>query len=598
MSAAAQTPAPEELETLQDLRTLARAVTLDATVEVLATKGKDWSFDLGSGCLLVPRAALEELSPEALRGRLCLEAAQLAVTRLAQLVPADTLRLPGLRAALQSLEACRSARWLQTRFPGVTPWLQGSFAALLPPPEELSRAPSFLQWCLGALEHWRSGALPEGLGLPARVALESTSDARARFLAEQPPTDLLVPPEVSAAYAQSALPAVFSAFDRLGPEEPFEHAVRLRALASWRIFWLELYPVVRELAESDAFRGCDCARCSGELCSKLPDGCSLRPSPRTRRRRRSAQRPPGFLRSGSCSRPALGEGDEEPSETFLPGRGLPSDEALRARVRRELESPPGDLYEEALREVGALVDRLATELERVLRPQSYPRWVRGFSSGSAIDLGAALRFQADPASYTRLWMRKTLPKKRDWHFYVLLDLSGSMSGERIRHAFRGVVLTVEVLARLGVPFAVHGFQDVLIHFKDFGEPLDASTRKRLGAMPLEVEGQRPDGHNQPGDNFDGPVLRAAAAELSEAPGSPKVLLVLSDGEPSGPGDGSSELTRAVAHTLQQAEVLLVGVGIGPGTEHVQQYYPEAIANVPLDTFAATLGQCLERHLLA
>lgn len=93
------------------------------------------------------------------------------------------------------------------------------------------------------------------------------------------------------------------------------------------------------------------------------------------------------------------------------------------------------------------------------------------------------------------------------------------------------------------------------------------------------------------------VLRSAANLFDGQPGNPKVLIVVSDGEPSGPGDGSGELHRAVAAVQAQGDVLLVGVGLGPNTDHVATYYPEAIANVPLEAFPEALGQCLSKHLL-
>lgn len=185
-----------------------------------------------------------------------------------------------------------------------------------------------------------------------------------------------------------------------------------------------------------------------------------------------------------------------PEEPTQPGGSLGelSPEML-ARLRAVLQAKPTDDYDAARRLVAPLIERLARELERILRPNSYPRWVRGFPSGSALDLRAAMRFNADPASYLGLWKRKTIPSKRDRQGGLGFDA-------RRAHSGLGRCAKPEVLERLGVPFAVHGFQDRIIRFKEFEQPMDAVMRKKLGSMPFEVVGTRPGGHNNPGDNFD------------------------------------------------------------------------------------------------
>jgi hypothetical protein len=42
-----------------------------------------------------------------------------------------------------------------------------------------------------------------------------------------------------------------------------------------------------------------------------------------------------------------------------------------------------------------------------------------------------------------------------------------------------------------------------------------------------------------------------------------------------------------------ARVNLIGVGLGPGTEHVRRFYPHAVADVPLEGFPAAIGRCIQ-----
>jgi hypothetical protein len=297
---------------------------------------------------------------------------------------------------------------------------------------------------------------------------------------------------------------------------------------------------------------------------------------------------------------ALPGSSSERNDAAVPepaSRTLPE---LDAEARRRLEAAAdpsaADVWGAALQAVAGLAEPMVAELERVLTLDAFPRWVAGWPSGSRLDLRAAMQLEADRAGIDRLWQRKTVPHKHDPAFVLLLDLSGSMAGAPMEQGFRGVVLLSEVLARLGVPFAVHGFQDVLVPLKAFDAPLDGPMRALLGTMPAEVEGRRPGGRNRPEHNHDGPVIARAAELLARRPADHRVLIVVSDGIPSGPGDGEAALRDAIGEIRAAGAVHLVGVGLGPGTGHVARYYPEHLANVPLTAFPGALGRAIEAHL--
>jgi hypothetical protein len=42
---------------------------------------------------------------------------------------------------------------------------------------------------------------------------------------------------------------------------------------------------------------------------------------------------------------------------------------------------------------------------------------------------------------------------------------------------------------------------------------------------------------------------------------------------------------------------LVGIGLGSGTEHVTDFYPESVADVATDQLAAQIGRLLRRNLI-
>lgn len=561
---------------IDELCALARAVALDGDLDVqVGAPGSGWFIRTETGVINIDGDDVERAHPDDVRGLICHEAAHAAVTRYLHIVPKDRLRQPGMASLLNSLEDCRIEEWLAVRFPGTEAWI-GIYNDRLFPEDArgLSRAPWFQQFCLGAIHEWWHGVTAPGLHPEVVRALEVTRDARQRVVALQPPVDADVSPDLAAPYAKSRVARVFAARDRFAPPDTFERVVRLTAYEAWRIVYQDIVPVFVDLIARDKENAAHMKEAERRFLQQLGE---LRfPGP-ARARRRVGRLP-------AWAGPEARAGVAEPSEV------------ARRAVDEVVHAPPSDVYAEARSDVGGLVERLFDELERVLRPESYPQWVPGHPSGSRLDLRVAMAVDVEPGAYLRMWQRKTLPRKRDPAFLLLLDLSGSMSGERIHHAFRGVVLVAEVLERLGVPFAVAGFQDSVIPFKDFAQPLDATTRRQLGAMPMEVHGHRPGGHNRPQHNWDGPVLHAATDRLVAWPAGTRILLVLSDGEPSGPADAEGALRRAVERIEARGDLHLVGVGLGAGTDHVARFYPTHLANVALDALPAALGACIDRLL--
>jgi hypothetical protein len=290
-------------------------------------------------------------------------------------------------------------------------------------------------------------------------------------------------------------------------------------------------------------------------------------------------------------------------ESWLRGIRAPDNGPLGTRPLIEGGDPDQttklpEAYIKAYHDVANQIERLVRELEEVLRPRRRLSDRAGFPSGKRLDLRRAMAFAADPRRHDKLWRRPTIPRRRDTTFLLLVDLSGSMRGEKTPAAIAGTVLLSESLDRLAVPYAVYGFQDVLVPFCDFGEGLNPVTRHAIGSMGEEIAGTRPGGNNQPLYNDDGPCLAEAANLLLEQPGREHVLIVVSDGIPEGRRSQPDDLHTAVREAGRVPGLRLVGIGLGPGTEHVKTYYPESIANVPVDRLADEIGGLLRQALLA
>ena len=186
-----------------------------------------------------------------------------------------------------------------------------------------------------------------------------------------------------------------------------------------------------------------------------------------------------------------------------------------------------------------------------------------------------------------------MPEKKDYVFTLLVDLSGSMNGEKITETFKAVVLLSEVLNRLGMKFQVLGFQDEVINFKDFNKEFSDDGRNRMSGMLAEVSNQNPGGHNKSSYNDDGPCLLEASSDLEKQSGKKKFLIVFSDGQPSGRRSNAEDLHKAVSLILEKTDQKLVALGLGRGTEHVKNFYPNSIPDITVSKLPEVLGGLLE-----
>ena len=183
---------------------------------------------------------------------------------------------------------------------------------------------------------------------------------------------------------------------------------------------------------------------------------------------------------------------------------------------------------------GPLAKRLKRLLD-LLKPQDKVR-VRYQEDGSELDLDVAIRslidLRAGSQPEPRINMSHT-SNGRSIAVTVLLDLSQSLN-EKARGSEQTVLqlsqeavsLLAWAVGQLGDPFAIAGFHsntrhDVrYLHLKGFGEAWGDEVKARLAAMQAAYSTRM------------GAAMRHAAHTLRAQPADKKLLLVLTDGQPS------------------------------------------------------------------
>lgn len=289
--------------------------------------------------------------------------------------------------------------------------------------------------------------------------------------------------------------------------------------------------------------------------------------------------------------------NEAKSEAREKAKGREQEEKENESLQSEIKArQEGDLseYDRVYKEVAPLIDELYNRIQKIFLPMRHPRWQKGHPTGHRLDLAKAMQFQADKSLYDKIWERKSTPHKIDYRFTLLVDLSGSMSGEKVKQTFKGVIVLAEVLNRLDIKTEILGFQDTNILYKDFKQELGPAIRRKMAIMRNEVDNNGE--HNQSSYNSDGFCLKDASERLNENKGKDNFLIVLSDGlpEPDPAHTGAKyDLHKVVADIRKNTKQRLIGIGLGSGTEHVKDYYPTSLPSLPLEKMPELLGDLLE-----
>jgi VWA domain containing CoxE-like protein len=565
--------------------------------------------------ILVARRFLSADTPVAI-GALLHEIGHALVTRYHLFAGPEDIRQALWWQALNAVEETRVHCFLRRRLPGVGGYLDALFAMDEPPESEAFE--SDLLVFLAATATWdRHPSLPFLAGFPAAMAaFHRTEPARLRYMRALPPPDLVPLPNLNARYASVVAPALDPTASEVGKSEdvvPLEAEVRCAAASALEIFVEAIWPEITALAGRDHARiarlvsdnlDLRIAVTSDEAMAVYGRAALVRQAMRAwiaAHGTEVAPDPPTdelltklawdllreYLEAESRNPQQLASVSRIP--TKLRTGQMPAKHALFAddvSEEPELPSPEGsDIGDEQARR--ALVDVLRRAVPR--RPIQR---TSGHRSGIAIDLDRAIRAAATGRGSDRIWLRRTeeLPVLAA---LLLVDLSGSMSGPKVMAAIAATRALSSALAEVrGIAWCVLGFQDKTIPFVRFEERADPHVLARIDDMRAEVVGKRAGGNNQPRYNDDGPCLLEAAAVLQARPVQDRLLIVISDGNPEGRRSGRDDLHRAVAQVQAMKGMTLVGLGLGPSTDHVTRYYPVSQANIALGDLAPAIGRLL------
>lgn len=241
------------------------------------------------------------------------------------------------------------------------------------------------------------------------------------------------------------------------------------------------------------------------------------------------------------------------------------------KVKRVMEGLPESPYQHFLKlpEIDAIRRLMERELKKVFEPTESPD-VRYTSSGTKPSMKKAMQMEADPKK-TNIFESKGRPTERMFRFLFLIDLSGSMSGEKIMETFKALIPILENLNHFGIEFEVLGYSDNIRGtakvFKSFEiKRLDDKSREALGGLLREGGGGTP--------SMEATKIAYAklTKRISQVAGGRNYLIPLTDGSPT--DCSSDEMAKYIGGIRKNKSIVTAGFGIGPDSDYVNQSYPK------------------------
>jgi nitric oxide reductase activation protein len=266
-------------------------------------------------------------------------------------------------------------------------------------------------------------------------------------------------------------------------------------------------------------------------------------------------------------------------------------EKMLEKVRKSLEDGE-DEYQKEMKRLAPQINSLKEKLAEIFQERRKRGIRTGFEEGEEIDVERRLQEKAKGVSIfeSKAWRRTELPREKDYAISLLVDLSGSMNGEKINEAFETTILFTEVLNSLGIKTEILGFNNRLYEYQKFNDKLSSDIRKKIITMKGQVDLSGSE------DNDDGWAVTETSKRLKVRKEKEKLLLVISDGEPdnsSGHDGPEYELGTVVEKIIKDGEIKIVGLGLGSsGVSAVKQFYPKHLLANSAEEMIERIGDLL------
>tara|TARA_R110000868_G_scaffold407576_1_gene689150 strand:- start:961 stop:2793 length:1833 start_codon:yes stop_codon:yes gene_type:complete len=257
-----------------------------------------------------------------------------------------------------------------------------------------------------------------------------------------------------------------------------------------------------------------------------------------------------------------------------------------------------DSFELRVRSKSVSVDNFAQQVRRLIQIRSKVKYEYGVKKGK-LDYPRLSRLALKlPGFSERIFKNKITNSTLDAAVTVLIDMSGSMSGDKVLFACEAALLLNSVFSILNVPLEILGFTDtansscadtLMYVYKEFST-LHTSEDKLMdyiAASSTKMVG-----------NPDGDCILWSYDRLLKRKEKKRLLIVMSDGQPAASRHGH-DLADYTLKVIQEIEKLkrVEIYGLGLCDESVKRFYKHHSTVSKPEDIPFKLLELIERKLL-
>lgn len=235
-----------------------------------------------------------------------------------------------------------------------------------------------------------------------------------------------------------------------------------------------------------------------------------------------------------------------------------------------------------------VVQSLVKVVKRIIKKKNLTGERRGIYCGKSLDTSKLYRPDL------KIFKDRKQPKKEiSLALSVLIDESGSMSGQRCRSARNASIVLAEMCEQLNVPYEVFGHTALsgrvyLNNYKNF-DSLKKDDKYRLAQVDASFS------------NRDGAAILYVSERLKQREEQNKLFIIISDGKPADIGyygDEAKSDLKYIHSQLISSGVDLIAAAIGSDKEVIHQIYGQSFLDVTnLETMPEIFARILKKKIV-
>lgn len=225
-------------------------------------------------------------------------------------------------------------------------------------------------------------------------------------------------------------------------------------------------------------------------------------------------------------------------------------------------------YDLAAKRLSGISKRLQKRVEQVLEDQNDGGVCKNLLMGNKINPAASA------SSHGKIFKRNILPETKDIAISILIDESGSMSGNRIEKALEMAIIIEDFCTGLNIPLSIVGHCDNCgrVQLRNYILFEDTNKNRKYNLAEMRAGGC----------NRDGFALGYCIKNLLEREEENKLMIIISDGKPNSIGYSGALAEKdlqSIKTEFERKGGRLIAAAIGDDRNTIKRIYGNSFLDV-------------------